>query len=112
VKLHGGSPANFLDVGGGVTVDRVSEAMRILNTDVNVNSILVNIFGGIARCDIIVEGLIKAVRKYSITKPIVLRLKGTNEDIAEKLIRDSGLKLVWSDTLEQATKTAVQLSSL
>lgn len=111
MKLHGGNPANFLDVGGGVTVDRVAEAMRILNSDEKVSSILVNIFGGIARCDVIVEGLIKAVRKEKIRKPIVLRLKGTNEDIAEKMIKDSGLELKWEATLEQATKTAVKLSS-
>ena len=92
-------------------MDRVAEAMRILNSDTNVSSILVNIFGGIARCDVIVEGLIKAVKKENIVKPIVLRLKGTNEDIAEKMINESGLKLTWSQTLEKATKTAVQLAS-
>ena len=81
IKFMGAEPANFLDVGGTATVERVFEAIRIINQDAKVQSILVNIFGGIVRCDIIVEGVIKAMRELKIQKPIVVRIKGTNSDI-------------------------------
>lgn len=83
IKFNGGEPANFLDVGGTSTIDRVFQAVRIINEDEKVKSILVNIFGGIVRCDIIVDGVIKAMKELKINKPIVLRIKGTNSDIAE-----------------------------
>jgi succinyl-CoA synthetase beta subunit len=82
IKFNGGEPANFLDVGGTSTVQRVFEAVRIINEDTKVKSILVNIFGGIVRCDIIVDGVIKAMKELNINKPVVLRIKGTNSDIA------------------------------
>jgi len=108
IKLHGGSPANFLDVGGGADLDAMIEALRILNQDSQVKSILVNIFGGILRCDVLVEAIIKGTEKYNLKKPIVLRLKGTNSDIAAELIRKSNFPHIqFCDDLDKATQLAV-----
>lgn len=108
IKLHGGEPANFLDVGGGADLDGMVEALRILNQDTQVKSILVNIFGGILRCDVLVQALIKGTEKYNLKKPIVLRLKGTNSQEAAEIIRNSGLKNIeFNDDLDQAAKLIV-----
>lgn len=108
IKLHGGNPANFLDVGGGADLDAMVEALRLLNQDTQVQSILVNIFGGILRCDVLVQAIIKGTEKYKLKKPIVLRLKGTNSDIAADLIRNSKIPHIkFCDDFDQAAKLAV-----
>jgi len=112
IKLKGGMPANFLDVGGGADEDQVTEAMKILNSDKNVQAILVNIFGGIARCDMIARGLVNGIRKANITKPIVLRLKGTNIDEAKKIIADSKERLFFCDDLEVAAEKAAKIANI
>ncbi|KAL1140942.1 hypothetical protein AAG570_000870 [Ranatra chinensis] len=112
IKLHGGSPANFLDVGGGATAQAVKEAFKIITTDPKVFAILVNIFGGIMRCDIIAEGIIAAAKELNLKVPIVARLQGTNVDDAKVLIASSGLKILPCDSLEEAARLAVKLSSI
>jgi succinyl-CoA synthetase beta subunit len=108
IKLHGGSPANFLDVGGGADLEGMVQALRILNVDPQVNSILVNIFGGILRCDELVKAIIMGTEKYGLKKPIVLRLKGTNSQIAAELIKKSNYSHIqFCDDLDQATKLVV-----
>lgn len=110
VKIHGGFPANFLDVGGGATKERVTEAFKIILSDENVKSVLVNIFGGIVRCDLIAEGIIGAVEEVGVTVPVVVRLEGNNADIGSKLLAESGLNIIaangLSDAAEQAVKAA------
>ncbi|MEQ8937494.1 MAG: ADP-forming succinate--CoA ligase subunit beta, partial [Gammaproteobacteria bacterium] len=93
IKLHGGEPANFLDVGGGATADRVAEAFKLIVSDGNVQAILVNIFGGIVRCDLIAEGIIQAVKEVGVNVPVVVRLEGTNVDEGKKKLADSGLTI-------------------
>ena len=112
IKLHGGSPANFLDVGGGATAQQVKEAFRIISSDSKVQAILVNIFGGIMRCDIIAEGVISAAKDLSLKIPIVVRLQGTNVDEAKVLIANSQLKILACDNLEVAAKMAVKMSAI
>jgi succinyl-CoA synthetase beta subunit len=107
IKLHGGMPANFLDVGGGTTADKVSEAFKLILSDNNVKAILVNIFGGIVRCDLIAEGIIKAVKEVGIEIPVVVRLEGTNVDKGRALLRSSGLKIISADSLTSAAQQAV-----
>lgn len=108
IKLHGGSPANFLDVGGGADLEAMVQALRLLNEDTQVQSILVNIFGGILRCDELVKAIIKGTEKYNLKKPIVLRLKGTNSEIAAKMIRESNFPHIeFCDDLDQATQKVV-----
>lgn len=105
IKLHGGSPANFLDVGGGADLDGMIQALRLLNEDSQVESILVNIFGGILRCDVLVQAIIQGTEKYNLKKPIVLRLKGTNSEIASELINKSNLSNIRScNDLDKATR--------
>ena len=105
IKLHGGEPANFLDVGGGTTADKVAEAFKLILSDPKVKAILVNIFGGIVRCDLIAEGIIKAVREVSVTVPVVVRLEGTRAERGRELLRESGLALVTAgDLTDAATK--------
>jgi len=111
IKFNGGDPANFLDVGGTSTVERVFEAVRIINEDEKVDSILVNIFGGIVRCDIIVDGVIKAMRELSIDKPVVLRIKGTNADIAQETVANAGLPIYWENTVQDAVQKVVALTA-
>lgn len=110
IKFNGGDPANFLDVGGTSTVERVFEAVRIINEDEKVDSILVNIFGGIVRCDVIVDGVIKAMKELGIDKPIVLRIKGTNADIAKETVEKAGLPIYWENTVQEAVKKVISLS--
>jgi succinyl-CoA synthetase beta subunit len=110
IQLHGGEPANFLDVGGGATAERVEEAFNIILTNKNVRAILVNIFGGIVRCDLIAEGVIAAVKQADVKVPVVVRLEGTNVDQGKKLLADSGLKIIAADGLTDAATKAVTLA--
>jgi succinyl-CoA synthetase beta subunit len=107
IKLHGGEPANFLDVGGGTTAERVAEAFKIILSDPKVKAILVNIFGGIVRCDLIAEGIIKAVQEVHVAVPVVVRLEGTNVDKGRELLKASGLKIATAPSLTEAAKLAV-----
>merc|ERR1712203_793440 len=112
IKLHGGSPANFLDVGGGATADQVKEAFKIITGDPKVNAILVNIFGGIMRCDVIAEGIIAAARELNLSTPIVVRLQGTNVDEAKVMIVTSGMKILPVSDFEEAARLSVKLSKI
>merc|ERR1712172_237852 len=112
IKLHGGSPANFLDVGGGATAHQVKEAFKIITGDPKVNAIMVNIFGGIMRCDVIAEGIIAAARELNLATPIVVRLQGTNVDEAKVMIGSSGLKILPVDNLDEATRLSCKLSKI
>ena len=107
IKLHGGAPANFLDVGGGATAETVAKAFKIILADSNVKAILVNIFGGIMRCDIIAEGIITAVREVGITIPVVVRLEGTNVELGRKMLSESGLSIISANGLTDAAQQAV-----
>ena len=107
IKLYGGEPANFLDVGGGATADRVREAFRIILSDPSVKVILVNIFGGIMRCDIIAEGVVSAAKQIGLKAPLVVRLAGTNSEIGKQILRDSGLAIIPADNLADAAEKAV-----
>jgi succinyl-CoA synthetase beta subunit len=108
VKLAGGEPANFLDVGGGATEEQVKNAFRIILSDKNVQAILINIFGGIMRCDIIAKGVVAAVREMGLSTPVVVRLEGTNVDEGKKILRESGLKITPAEGLADAAKKAVE----
>ncbi|XP_014284486.1 succinate--CoA ligase [ADP-forming] subunit beta, mitochondrial [Halyomorpha halys] len=112
IKLHGGEPANFLDVGGGATANQVKEAFKIITADPKVYAIMVNIFGGIMRCDVIAEGIIAAVKELDLKIPIICRLQGTNVDDAKILIAHSGMKILPCDNLDEAARLAVKLSSI
>ena len=107
IKLFGGEPANFLDVGGGATAEKVTEAFKIMLGNPKVKGILVNIFGGIMRCDVIAEGVITASKAVSLQVPLVVRMKGTNEDLGKKMLADSGLPIIAADTMEDAAKAVV-----
>jgi succinyl-CoA synthetase beta subunit len=107
IQLKGSSPANFLDVGGGATAERVSKAFGIILSDPNVKAILVNIFGGIMRCDTIATGIVEAAKELSIHVPLVVRLEGTNVDKGKEILKSSGLKIISADNLEQAAEKAV-----
>jgi succinyl-CoA synthetase beta subunit len=107
IKLHGGAPANFLDVGGGATKERVTEAFKIILSDSNVKGILINIFGGIMRCDVIAEGVVAAAREVSLHVPLVVRLEGTNVDLGKKILSESGLPIVSADDLGDAAEKVV-----
>ena len=105
IKLFGAEPANFLDVGGGATTEKVTEAFKIMLKNPKVKGILVNIFGGIMRCDTIAEGVVAAAKETQLSVPLVVRMKGTNEDIGKKILKDSGLPIISADTMaEAATK--------
>jgi succinyl-CoA synthetase beta subunit len=107
IKLHGGEPANFLDVGGGATAQRVSDAFKLILSNENVKAILVNIFGGIVRCDLIAEGVISAIKEVGVEVPVIVRLEGTNVEKGLKLLADSGLDVTTADDLTDAAKRAV-----
>jgi len=107
IKLEGGEPANFLDVGGGATAERVAEAFKIILSNENVRAILVNIFGGIVRCDLIAEGVITAVKEVGVKVPVVVRLEGTNVDTGRALLAESGLDIIAADDLTDAARKAV-----
>jgi len=108
VKLAGGEPANFLDVGGGANEEQVKNAFRIILSDKNVKAILINIFGGIMRCDIIANGVVAAVKEMGLATPVVVRLEGTNVDLGKQILRDSGLKITPADGLADGARKAVE----
>ncbi|MDB5990225.1 MAG: sucC [Herbaspirillum sp.] len=107
IKLFGGEPANFLDVGGGATTEKVTEAFKIMLKNPGLKAILVNIFGGIMRCDVIAEGVIAASKAVSLNVPLVVRMKGTNEELGKKLLADSGLPIIAADSMEEAAQKVV-----
>jgi len=111
VKLEGGFPANFLDVGGGATAERVAEAFKLILSDDKVKVVLVNIFGGIVRCNLIAEGIIEAVKEVGVNVPVVVRLEGTNADQGRELLKESGLDIIAADDLTLAAKAAVKAAS-
>ncbi|WP_237057587.1 ADP-forming succinate--CoA ligase subunit beta [Microbulbifer sediminum] len=108
VNLHGGSPANFLDVGGGATKERVVEAFKIILSDENVKAVLINIFGGIVRCDMIAEGVIGAVKEVGVKVPVVVRLEGNNAELGTKVLSDSGLNIIAATSLTDAAQQVVK----
>ena len=111
IKFYGGSPANFLDVGGSATEEQVTEAFKILISDPNVQAILVNIFGGIMKCDVIAQGIINAAKTVKLNVPLIVRLEGTNVDAGKKLIAESGLSVITADDLGDAAQKAVKAAS-
>ncbi len=111
IKLEGGDPANFLDVGGGATEDKVREAFKIILGDKKVKAVLVNIFGGIMKCDVIAKGIVAAARELQITIPLVVRLEGTNVEEGKKILSESGLKLITATGMKQAAQRAVAAAS-
>ena len=108
IKLHGGEPANFLDVGGGTTAERVAEAFKLILSDSKVKAVLVNIFGGIVRCDLIAEGIIKAVQEVHVAVPVVVRLEGTNVQKGREMLAQSGLAIIASESLTDAAQKVVR----
>jgi len=108
IQLYGGKPANFLDVGGGATKERVIEAFKLILDDENVKAVLINIFGGIVRCDMIAEAIIEAVKEVNVTVPVVVRLEGNNAEKGAKILSDSGLKLIPADGLADAADKVVK----
>ncbi len=108
IKLYGATPANFLDVGGGATKEKVAAAFKIITSDPNVKGILVNIFGGIMRCDVVAEGVVAAVREVGLGVPLVVRLEGTNVELGKKVIAESGLNVVAADDLDDAAQKIVR----
>jgi succinyl-CoA synthetase beta subunit len=107
IKLFGGEPANFLDVGGGATTEKVTEAFKLMLKNPGLKAILVNIFGGIMRCDVIAEGVITASKAVKLGVPLVVRMKGTNEDLGKKMLAESGLPIISADTMEEAAQKVV-----
>lgn len=108
VKLHGGKPANFLDVGGGATKERVIEAFKIILSDDNVEAVLINIFGGIVRCDLIAEGVVGAVEEVGVKVPVIVRLEGNNAELGSKVLADSGLNIIAATSLTDAAEQSVK----
>jgi len=109
IQMKGSKPANFLDVGGGVTVPAVTEAFKLLFSDAHVKAVLVNIFGGIVRCDIIANGLLEAIKTHPMRVPVVMRLVGTNEEEGRKIVKDAGLDVHWANDLDEAASIAVKV---
>jgi succinyl-CoA synthetase beta subunit len=110
IKLAGGEPANFLDVGGGANAEQIKNAFRILMMDKNVKAVLINIFGGILRCDILAQGVIAAVRELGVPVPIVVRMEGTNVEEGQRMLKESGLKFATADSMGEAADTVVSLA--
>jgi succinyl-CoA synthetase beta subunit len=108
IKYYGGSPANFLDVGGGATPEQVTEAFKILVSDKSVKGILVNIFGGIMKCDVIANGILTAVKQVNVSVPLVVRLEGTNVELGKKILKESGLAIIPADSMADAAQKIVQ----
>ncbi len=108
IKYYGGSPANFLDVGGGATTEKVTEAFKILVSDKNVKGILVNIFGGIMKCDVIANGILAAVKQVNVNVPLVVRLEGTNVELGKQILKESGLAIIPADSMADAAQKIVQ----
>ncbi|MCM3128700.1 ADP-forming succinate--CoA ligase subunit beta [Paenibacillus provencensis] len=109
IKYYGGDPANFLDVGGGATTEKVTEAFKIILSDAKVEGIFVNIFGGIMRCDVIADGVVEAAKQLGLTKPLVVRLEGTNVDLGKKILSESGLNIVAADSMADGAQKIVAL---
>ena len=107
IKLYGATPANFLDVGGGATEEKVTEAFKIMLKNPGLKAILVNIFGGIMKCDTIAEGVITASRAVKLGVPLVVRMKGTNEDLGKKMLADSGLPIISANNMAEAAQKVV-----
>src|SRR5437764_6527376 len=110
IKLAGGSPANFLDVGGGANAEQIRNAFKILMSDSGVKAVLINIFGGILRCDVLASGVIAAVRELGVPVPIVIRMEGTNVDEGKRLLRESAMNFTTADSMDEAAKKVVQLA--
>jgi len=108
IKLAGGEPANFLDVGGGANAEQIRNAFKILMSDKNVKAVLINIFGGILRCDVLAEGVIAAVRALSVKVPVVVRMKGNNEEKGRQMLKDSGLNFATADGMTEAALAVVK----
>jgi len=110
IKLAGGEPANFLDVGGGANAEQIRNAFKILMSDANVKAVLINIFGGILRCDVLAEGVIAAVKDLHVEVPIVVRMEGTNVERGKQLLHESGLKFTTADSMGEAAEKVVALA--
>jgi succinyl-CoA synthetase beta subunit len=110
IKLAGGEPANFLDVGGGANAEQIRNAFKILMSDKNVKAVLINIFGGILRCDVLAQGVIAAVKELGVPVPIVIRMEGTNVDEGKRLLRESGMNFTTADSMDEAAQKVVQLA--
>src|SRR4051812_2583376 len=110
IKIAGGEPANFLDVGGGANAEQIRNAFKILMSDKNVKAVLINIFGGILRCDVLAQGVISAVKELGVPVPIVIRMEGTNVEEGKRLLRESGMKLTTADSMDEAAKKVVELA--
>jgi succinyl-CoA synthetase beta subunit len=108
IKLYGGEPANFLDVGGGANKEKVAQAFKILLADSRVRGLLINIFGGIMRCDVLAQGVVDAARELSVNMPLVVRMQGTNVDIGKKILADSGLAIIPAETMAEAAEKIVK----
>jgi len=111
IKLYGSEPANFLDVGGGASKEKVSAAFKIILSDKNVKGILINIFGGIMRCDVLAEGVVQAAKEIKLSLPLVVRLAGTNEELGKKILKDSNLKIISAGNLSDAAKKIVEATN-
>jgi succinyl-CoA synthetase beta subunit len=111
IKLAGGEPANFLDVGGGANAEQIRNAFRILMADANVRAVLINIFGGILRCDVLAQGVIAAVRELGVRVPIVIRMEGTNVEEGKRLLKESGLNFTTADSMGDAAERVVSLAT-
>jgi len=110
IKLAGGEPANFLDVGGGANAEQIKNAFRILMSDTSVKAVLINIFGGILRCDVLAQGVIAAVKDLGVRVPIVIRMEGTNVELGKQMLRESGLNFTTADSMGEAAEKVVALS--
>ena len=108
IKFYGAEPANFLDVGGGATTEKVTEAFKIILSDKNVKGVLVNIFGGIMRCDVVATGVVEAAKQVKLSVPLVVRLEGTNVEQGKKILAESGLNIIPANDLADAAKKAVE----
>jgi len=108
IKIYGEEPANFLDVGGGASKEKVSSAFKIILSDKNVKGILINIFGGIMRCDVLAQGVVDAAKEIKINVPLVVRLAGTNFEEGKKILNNSGLKIISADNLDDAAKKVIE----
>ena len=111
IKLYGGNPANFLDVGGGATTEKVTEAFKIMLSNANLKAILVNIFGGIMRCDVIASGVVQAAKEVKLTLPLVVRLEGTNADLGKSILAESGLEIISANSMDDAAQNVVTAAS-
>jgi succinyl-CoA synthetase beta subunit len=111
IKLYGGAPANFLDVGGGASAEKVTEAFKIMLRNPELKAILINIFGGIMKCDVIAQGVVTAAREVKLKVPLVVRLEGTNVDLGKKILADSGLPIISADNMADAGQKVVAASA-